>query len=68
MSRLNSPNAAIALWVQEVEVTIVCLDEYVEQSGFTPDVLMIDIEGFEIAALTGAKGLIRKKRDLLIVV
>ena len=32
------------------------------------DVLMIDIEGFEIAALTGAKGLIRKKRDLLIVV
>lgn len=68
MSRLNAPNAAIADRVRPVEVPVLTVDDYVEQSGLTPDVLLLDIEGFEIAALSGAKTLIQKKRDLLIVV
>jgi FkbM family methyltransferase len=68
MSRLNVPNAAIADRVRPYEVPVVSVDQYVEQSGLAPDVLMLDIEGFEIAALSGAKRLIQRKRDLLIVV
>jgi FkbM family methyltransferase len=68
MSRLNAPNVAIASRVRPVEVAVVSVDEYIEQSGLKPDVLMVDIEGFEIQALSGAKTLIQEKRDLLIVV
>jgi len=67
MSRLDAPNEAIADRAQAVEVPIISVDDYVQQSRVTPDVVMIDIEGFEIAALAGARRLIQDKRDLLIV-
>jgi FkbM family methyltransferase len=68
MSRLNAPNTAIADKVRPVDVPVISVDDYVSQSGITPDTLMVDIEGFEIAAIAGAKRLIKEKRDLLIVV
>jgi FkbM family methyltransferase len=68
MSRLNAPNTAIADKVSALDVSIVSIDDYISQSGITPDILMIDVEGFEIAALAGAKRLIQERRDLLIVV
>jgi FkbM family methyltransferase len=68
MSRLNAPNTAIADKVRPVEVPIVGIDDYISQYGISPDVLMVDIEGFEIAAIAGAKRLIQERRDLLIVV
>jgi FkbM family methyltransferase len=67
-SRLNAANTAIADQVQQHEVQVITLDEYVDQTALMPDVLMLDIEGFEIAALTGAKRLIQKNRKLLMVV
>jgi FkbM family methyltransferase len=67
MSRLNAPNVAIADRAISMEVSVVSVDDYVRQSKVTPDVVMIDIEGFEIAALAGAKRLIQERRDLLIV-
>jgi len=68
MSRLNAPNSAIADKVHPVNVSVISVDDYIRQSSVTPDVLMVDIEGFEIAAIAGAKQLLREKRDLLIVV
>jgi FkbM family methyltransferase len=68
MSRLNAPNTAIADKVRPVEVPVISVDDYVSQSGSVPDSLMVDIEGFEIAAIAGAQRLIKEKRDLLIVV
>jgi FkbM family methyltransferase len=68
MSRLNAPNKAIADQVRGLDVSVVSVDDYVSQSSVKPDILMVDIEGFEIAAIAGAKRLIKEKRDLLIVV
>jgi FkbM family methyltransferase len=68
MSRLNAPNSAIADKVHPVSVPVISVDDYIRQSGVKPDVLLVDIEGFEIAAIAGAKQLIQEKRDLLIVV
>jgi FkbM family methyltransferase len=69
MSRLNEPNDAIAGRVREVNVRTVTLDEYCEDSRVSPDWLFIDIEGFEIAALEGARKLIRSRGgDMGIVV
>jgi len=68
MSRLNAPNSAIADKVHPVDVPVISVDDYIRQSNITPDILMVDIEGFEIAAISGAMQLIKEKRDLLIVV
>ena len=62
-------NQAIAERVSEINVPVVTLDEYCESENIMPDWLFIDIEGFEIAALSGARNLIEKRgRDLGIIV
>ena len=69
MSRLGEANKAIADRVSEIKVPVVTLDDYCDAQGLQPDWLFIDIEGFEIAALAGARQLIKSRgRDLNIVV
>ncbi len=69
MSRLGAPNRAIENRVKPVRVQVITLDDYCEKTGVTPDVVLIDIEGFEIAALAGAARLVRRRhKDILIVV
>jgi FkbM family methyltransferase len=68
MSRLNAPNVAIAGRTRGFDVPVTSVDDYVARSGIRPDILMVDIEGFEMAAIAGAAQLIREKRDLLMAV
>lgn len=69
MSRLGAANRLIADHVCEVTVPVVTLDDYCESEGVVPDWLLIDIEGFEIAALAGARRLLSDRRnDLKVVV
>ena len=65
MSRLGEPNRAIAGRVREVGVPVVTLDEYCAGEGVEPDWLFIDIEGFEVAALEGARRLVESRRGAL---
>jgi FkbM family methyltransferase len=65
MSRLGEPNVAIADEVCEVEVPIFTLDEYCQSTHLEPDWLLMDIEGFEIQALAGARQLIERRRHKL---
>ena len=58
MSRLGSPNQAIADRVSEIRVPVITLDSYCLENGLVPDWLFVDIEGYEIAALAGARDLI----------
>jgi FkbM family methyltransferase len=62
MSRLGEPNQALAGSISEIAVPVVTLDEYCESNALKPDWLFIDIEGFEIAALAGARQLIQSRR------
>jgi FkbM family methyltransferase len=69
MSRLGKPNQAIADRVSEITVPVVTLDEYCTSEGLAPDWLFIDIEGYEIAALSGARQLIKSRgRDMCLIV
>lgn len=69
MSRLGAPNELIAERVREITVPVVTLDEFCEARALEPDWLLIDIEGFEIAALEGARRLLaRRGRQLHVVV
>lgn len=65
MSRLGSPNQAIADRVSSINVSVITLDHYCDQAGIDPDWLFIDIEGFEIAALMGARDVIKRGRRSL---
>jgi FkbM family methyltransferase len=68
MSRLGEPNQAIAGRVSPVTVPVTTLDAFSEKSALEPDWLLIDIEGFEIAALKGATRLIKRRKDELGVI
>ncbi|MGB8510839.1 MAG: FkbM family methyltransferase, partial [Pyrinomonadaceae bacterium] len=61
MSRLGAPNELIARDVSEVTVQVVTLDEFCAERRLEPDWLFVDIEGFEIAALEGARELIERR-------
>jgi FkbM family methyltransferase len=60
MSRLGSPNPLIGESASPISVTVVTLDEYCEEHGLVPDWIFMDIEGFEIRALMGARRLIQQ--------
>jgi FkbM family methyltransferase len=68
MSRLGEPNKELDGQVCEIVVPVVTLDEYCASERLAPDWLFIDIEGFEIAALAGARGLIESRRGELGIV
>jgi FkbM family methyltransferase len=68
MSRLGEANKALTGNVNEITVPVVTLDEYCRLNRLEPDWLFLDIEGFEIAALAGARELIKRRRGSLNVV
>jgi FkbM family methyltransferase len=65
MSRLGEPNQALAGRTRAIKVPVVTLDDYCRTEKMRPDWLLIDIEGFEIAALSGARELIESRRGEL---
>jgi FkbM family methyltransferase len=68
MSRLGEANELIADTVEEISVPVVTLDNFCESRGLEPDWLLMDIEGFEIAALEGARKIIESRGAELNVV
>jgi FkbM family methyltransferase len=61
MSRLGAPNVLIAERVSELTVPVVTLDDFCRERALEPDWLFLDIEGFEIAALEGARELVGRR-------
>ena len=57
MSRLGEPNPGLAGRTRHIEVAVDTLDQFCKERGVRPAALMMDIEGFEIAALVGARDL-----------
>lgn len=68
MSRLGEPNRALSGVAAPRMVTVATIDDYCDSAGLLPDALLIDIEGFEIAALAGAARTIRKCGSGLVIV
>lgn len=53
--------------VESVSVPITTLDESCERLGVTPDLLKIDVEGFELEALLGAEKLLSRNRPTILL-
>jgi FkbM family methyltransferase len=60
-SRLEHPHAEMVGRARALVVPTVTLDEYCVGEQVAPDWLFIDIEGFEVAALEGARQLIKAR-------
>jgi FkbM family methyltransferase len=65
MSRLGTPNPLLEGRTTPITVPIVTLDDLCASRRLVPDWLFLDIEGFEIAALTGARRLLSAVRERL---
>ena len=67
--RLGAPNPGLTGQSTEVVVPLTTLDAFFKSNDIVPKWILIDIEGFEIQALEGARSLITAAgRDLQIVV
>lgn len=67
MSRLDAPNEALE-HIVPVEVDVLTLDEYCHSADLQPDCLLVDIEGFEVAALRGGRDTISRGRGHMQIV
>ncbi|MCI0684033.1 MAG: FkbM family methyltransferase [Gemmataceae bacterium] len=61
LSRLREPEPAMEERRFEVEAPVVTLDDYCREHGLAPDWITMDIEGFEFAALEGARATLAHK-------
>ncbi len=57
MSRLGQPNPGLAGRTRPIEVHVDTLDRFCSERSVRPAAMMMDIEGFEVAALAGAREL-----------
>lgn len=67
MSRLGSPNPLLAA-TTVVQVDVTTLDAYCEREGVRPDVVLMDVEGFEVHALRGFRRTITANPQMELVV
>ena len=68
MSRIGSANPLIENDFNSIEVPVTTIDDFCEKASAMPTVLMMDIEGFEIAALKGSEHFFRSAADVVAVV
>jgi len=69
MSRLGEANQHLTALASSTVVETATLDDYCESRRLEPNLLLMDIEGFEIAALSSARKLIQSRGpDMEIIV
>ena len=64
MSRLGEQNTLLHS-TEPIAVPVITIDDYCARTGLEPDWILIDIEGFEIAALRGAAHTLQRHRGSL---
>jgi FkbM family methyltransferase len=67
-SRLGSPNPETGTPHTAVTVSVTTVDLVCAAKGLVPDWLVLDVEGYEVAVLAGARRTIREATDLRIIV
>ena len=66
MGRLGAPNSGLKE-TERFTVPVTTVDEQVAQTGLVPDFILIDVEGFEIVVLEGARDTLLRHRPTVVV-
>jgi FkbM family methyltransferase len=67
MSRLSQANDRLGDSTVATPVPVTSIDHWCQQHGTWPDVMLLDIEGFEIEALRGSRQTIARVKPLIVV-
>lgn len=67
MSRLAEVNRGLKDSAVETRVAVTTIDAYCQENGVWPDLILLDIEGFEIEALRGARQAIAQTKPIIAV-
>jgi FkbM family methyltransferase len=67
MSRLGQANDGLRDAAVMVPVPVTSIDAWCEEHDLWPDVLLLDIEGFEIEALRGAREAVGRAKPIVVV-
>lgn len=63
----KSNSAVLAGAANGPSVPLVCIDDYVDQTNVVPDLLKIDVEGYEVNVLEGAQKTIADRRPAILI-
>jgi FkbM family methyltransferase len=66
MGRLGAANSGLKE-TERFTVPVTTVDEQVAQTGLVPDFILIDVEGFEIVVLEGARNTVLRHRPTVVV-
>jgi FkbM family methyltransferase len=67
MSRLGAPNRLLGDEVTTISVPVTTIDAHVEKTGLVPDVMFVDVEGFEMNVLDGARRTLQRNPKMLLL-
>jgi len=68
MSRLGAPNRLLGDEVTTmISVPVTTIDAYVEKTGLVPDVMLVDVEGFEMNVLDGARRTLERNPKMILL-
>jgi FkbM family methyltransferase len=67
MSRLSEANRGLKDSAIESKVAVTTIDTYCRAHNVWPDLILLDIEGFEIEALRGAREAIARSRPVIVI-
>ena len=66
MAFVSNDAAAPGSRRSKIEVPVIALDDFCREQNVWPDVLKIDVEGFEVEVLTGARECLQRVRRLVV--
>jgi hypothetical protein len=66
-SRLGAVNDLVKDGAVQVDVPVVTIDEVADSEGLTPDMMLLDVEGFEHLALRGAERCLERGRGRTVI-
>lgn len=65
--KANADAANLDISIEEMEVELISLDKFCDQEDLAPDLIKIDVEGYELEVLRGMLNVLKTKRPMIMI-